>query len=153
MDRRARLKGGVAVVLHLRSSHGQVAGDLLKRRALHQRHFQGSTRQCCRGVERIRASRHAVTIFPLTASYRFCGDQGCPAGSRWSSARPEARGWGVQEGEEGKRTKKSERVVGKAAGDVCILGEGLGWQMRLGPTPCWTRRAVRTVTGSLDWTP
>jgi hypothetical protein len=29
--------------LHVRSSHDQVAGDLLERQALHQRHFQGST--------------------------------------------------------------------------------------------------------------
>ena len=32
-----------------------------------------STRQCCRGVERIRVSRGAATFFPLAASYRFCG--------------------------------------------------------------------------------
>ena len=32
------------------------------------------TRQCCRGVERIRVSRRAATLFPLAASYRFCGD-------------------------------------------------------------------------------
>jgi len=53
---------------------------------------------------------------------------------------------------EGKETKGSERVVGKAAGDerVFIPGEGPGWQIRSGPTPYRTRRAVRAVTGPLD---
>ena len=76
MDWWTRLGGGIAVVQDLRSSHGQVAGDLLERRALHRRHCQvkRSTRQCCRGVERIRVSRRAATFFPLAASYRFCGD-------------------------------------------------------------------------------
>src|SRR5256714_7351311 len=53
-----------------------------------------STRQCCRGVERIRVSRRAATFFPLAASYRFCGDYGAWQGSKWSSARPEAGGEG-----------------------------------------------------------
>jgi hypothetical protein len=46
---------------------------------------------------------------------------------------------------EGEGTK--ERVAGKAAEDeyVFIAGEGPGWQMRWGPTPYWTRRAVRAV--------
>jgi hypothetical protein len=59
----------------------------------------------------------------------------------------------VQAGErEGKGTKGSERVVGKAAGDECVFipGEGPGWQMRSGPTPYRTRRAVRAVTGPLN---
>jgi hypothetical protein len=43
MDRWTRLKGGVAAVLDLRSSYDQVAGDVLERRALHQRYCQGST--------------------------------------------------------------------------------------------------------------
>src|SRR5271170_6646510 len=30
------------VLLHVRLSHDQIAGDLLERQALHQRHFQGS---------------------------------------------------------------------------------------------------------------
>jgi hypothetical protein len=49
---------------------------------------------------------------------------------------------------EGKGTK--ERVAGKAAEDECVFiaGEGPGWQMRWGPTPYWTRRAVRAVTGA-----
>jgi hypothetical protein len=74
-----KLEGGG--VLHLRPSHDQVAGDLLERRALHRRHYQGvdarvrpSTRQCCRGAERMRVSRRAATFFPLAASYPFCGD-------------------------------------------------------------------------------
>jgi hypothetical protein len=59
----------------------------------------------------------------------------------------------VQEEErEGKGTKERERVVGKAAGDECVFipGEGPGWQMRSGPTPYRTRRAVRAVTGPLN---
>jgi hypothetical protein len=46
---------------------------------------------------------------------------------------------------EGKGTKGSERVIGKAAGDerVFIPGEGPGWQMRSGPTPYQTRQAAR----------
>jgi hypothetical protein len=43
MDRWTRHKGGVAVTRDLRSSHDQVAGDLLERRGLHRRHCQGST--------------------------------------------------------------------------------------------------------------
>jgi hypothetical protein len=77
MDRWTRLEGGIAVVRDLRSSHDQVAGDLLERRALHRRYYQGvrrSTRQYCRGVERIRASRRGATFFLLAVSYRFCGD-------------------------------------------------------------------------------
>jgi len=54
-------------------------------------------------------------------------------------------------GEE-KERKERERVVGKAAGDKCVFipGEGPGWQMRSGPTPYRTRRAVRAVTGPLN---
>jgi hypothetical protein len=81
MDRWTRLEGGIAVVLDLRPSHDHAAGDLLERRALHRRHcprvdarIRRSTRQCCRGVERMRVSRRAATFFPLAASYRFCGD-------------------------------------------------------------------------------
>src|SRR2546423_7786561 len=72
-------------------SRDQVAGVLLERRALHQRHcprvdarVRRSRRQTCRGVERIRASQSAAAFFPLAASYRF-------AGSKWGSARPEER--------------------------------------------------------------
>ena len=43
MDRWTRLEGGTAVARDLRSSHDQVAGDLLEHRALHRRHCQGST--------------------------------------------------------------------------------------------------------------
>jgi hypothetical protein len=48
----------------------------------------------------------------------------------------------------GKEIKERERVVGKAAGDECVFipGDGPGWQMRSGPTPYRTRRAVRTFT-------
>jgi hypothetical protein len=132
------------VVLHLRPPRHQVSSDLLQRWALHRRHYPRvdaragrSTRQYCRDVERIRVSRRAATFFPLAASYRFCGDQGDQAGSKWSSARTEAR----------------ESFVGKAAGDerVFIPGEGSGWQMRAAPTPCRTPRAVSAVTGPLHY--
>jgi hypothetical protein len=61
---------GEAEVLHLRSSRNQVAGDLLERRALHQRYCARidararRSRQCYRGVERIRASRSRCGIIP-----------------------------------------------------------------------------------------
>jgi hypothetical protein len=112
-----------------------------------------STRQCCRGVERMRVGRRAAAFFPLAASYRFCGDQGPGRGVRWSSARPEARGGRCRKVREGKGTKGSEREsCRKSGGDECVFipGEGPGWQMRSGPTPYRTRRAVRTVTGPLD---
>jgi len=53
-------------------------------------------------------------------------------GSKWSSARLEARGGYYRKAGEGKGTKERERVVGKAAGDECVFipGEGPGWQTR-----------------------
>src|SRR4051794_14810726 len=98
----------------------------------------------------MRVSRRAATFFPLTTSYPFYRGLGAWQGSRWSSARPKAKG-GVQEGERGKGIKERERVVGKARGTSTslYLGEGPGWQMRSGPTPCRTRRAVREITGPL----
>jgi hypothetical protein len=54
MDWWTKFEGGGAEVLHLRPSRDQVAGDLLERRALHQRHcatvdarVRRSRRQCC----------------------------------------------------------------------------------------------------------
>jgi hypothetical protein len=146
---------GGAGVLHLRSSRDQVAGDLLERRALHQRHcprddarVRRSRRQCCRGIERIRASRSRCGIFPTgrVVSVLWGGEA---AGSKWGSVRPEARPGG---GTKSEGRKGRERVAGKAAGDerVFIPGEGPTWQMRPAPTPCRTRRAVRAVTGSLN---
>ena len=60
--------------------------------------------------------------------------EGGPVGSKWSSVRPEARGGRCRQVREGKGTKGSERVVGKAAGDECVFipGEGPGWQMEVG---------------------
>jgi hypothetical protein len=105
---------------------GRFTGVMLRANAW----VRQSTRQCCRGVERIRVSRCAATFFPLAASYRFCGDYG---GSKWSSARPEARGGDVGRWEREEGTKERERVVGKAA-DECVFipGEGPGWQMSSG---------------------
>jgi hypothetical protein len=99
---------GGAGVLHLRPSRDQVAGDLLERRALYQRHcarVDARVRrlgQCCRGVERIRASRSRCGIIPTGRVVSvLLGGGGRAAGSKWSSVRPEARpGGAVQEGEE-----------------------------------------------------
>jgi hypothetical protein len=82
MDWWMRLEGRGAVVLHLRPSASLPWVNARVRRP---------TRQRCQGVERIRVSRRATTFFLLAASYRFCGDYGAWQGSKWSSARPEAR--------------------------------------------------------------
>jgi hypothetical protein len=71
MDWWTKLEGGES--LHLRPSHDQVAGRFIVV-TVRGRRVGRSTRQCCRGVERIRVSRRAATFFPLAASYRFCGD-------------------------------------------------------------------------------
>ena len=53
---------------------------------------------------------------------------------------------------EGRGTKGSERVVGKAAGDECVFipGEGPGWQMKVGSDAIPDAAAVRAVTGPLN---
>jgi len=53
---------------------------------------------------------------------------------------------------EGKGTKGSERVVGKAAGDECVFipGEGPDWQMRSGPTPIPDTAGGEMVKGPLN---
>jgi hypothetical protein len=55
--------------------------------------------------------------------------------------------------ESGRGGNWRERVVGKAAGDerVFIAGRVSGWQMKPGQTPYRRRRAVRAVTGPLNW--
>jgi hypothetical protein len=76
------------VVLRLRSSHDQFAGDALKRRALYQRHCQGSTHRSDgrrdNAAERMRASRRTATIFPTGGVISVLRDQGGPAGGSWS---------------------------------------------------------------------
>jgi hypothetical protein len=87
------------------------------------RRVRRSTRQCCRGVERIRVSRRAATFFPLAASYRFCGTRG--PGRGVSGARRGLRHEGaVQERWERGREQKRGRVVGKAAGDEFVFIPG-----------------------------
>ena len=83
MDRWTRLERGVAAVRDLRLLHDQGAGDLPECQSDSSASLSGvdarvrrSTRQCCRGVERMRVSRRAATFFPLATSYRFCGDRG-----------------------------------------------------------------------------
>jgi SH3-like domain-containing protein len=85
------------VIPHLKPSRDQVTGDLLRTpgasSALLSRidaRVARSTRQYCRGVKRMRVSRRAGAFFSLAASYRS-GKDGGPLGSKWSSARPEAR--------------------------------------------------------------
>jgi hypothetical protein len=55
----------------------------------------------------------------------------------------------VRQVREGKGTKGSERVVGKAAGDECdfIPGEGPDWQMRSGPDAIPDTAGGEVVTG------
>src|SRR5256885_81120 len=69
-------------------------------------------------------------IFPTGRVVSVLWGPGAWQGSRWSSARPGARGGRCRKVREGKGTKGNERVVGKAAGDerVFIPGEGPGWQ-------------------------
>ena len=147
MDRWTRLEGGIAVVLHLRSSHNQVAGRFISVIVKGRRTGQtvNKTMPPRRRANESRPSR--CDIFPTGCVVSVLRGPGGPTGSQWSSAWSEARG-----GEEGKGTKGSERVVGKVVGDECVFmsGSGPSWQMRSGPTPCQTRRAVRVVTGSLN---
>ena len=60
------------MVLHLRSSHDHVAGDLGSQ-TLHQRHRQGQTHQGATAeggkVERVKACRRAEAFVSLAASY------------------------------------------------------------------------------------
>src|SRR5271156_5273867 len=61
-------------------------------------HGSGSRRQCCRGVERIRASRSRCGMFPTDHVVLVLRGEGGPQGSKWNSVRPEARPAGaVQE--------------------------------------------------------
>jgi hypothetical protein len=83
------------------------------------------TRQCCRGVERIRAGGPAETFLSLARSYLPVGT-GARRG-RWSLPRPKARKGPYRKV---KRKKGRKRVVGKAAGDerALIPGRASGWQ-------------------------
>jgi hypothetical protein len=72
------------VVLYLRSWHDQVAGDLLKRLALHQRHCQGSTHRsdgqrdsATEALNESRASPSRCDIFPIGS--RRIGSAGAPS--------------------------------------------------------------------------
>jgi hypothetical protein len=118
VDWGTKLERGIAGVLHLRPSHDHVAGDLLERRSLHRRHCQGSThgsegrpRQCCRGVERMRVGRRAATFFPTGRVVSVLWGPGAWPGSRWSSARPDARGGRCSQVREGGREQKEEREL------------------------------------------
>jgi hypothetical protein len=66
----------------------------------------------------MRASHRAVTFFPLTASYRFCGKRG--PGQGVSGARRGLRheGGGVQESEEGRDKREGESCWKSGGGRV-----------------------------------
>ena len=142
--------------LHLRPSHDQFAGDLLERRALHRRHCQGSTGQTVGEtmLPRRRANKSQPSrcdIFPTGRVVSVLWGLGGWQGSKWSSARPEARGGGAGRWERGREQKEMERVVGKAAGDECVFIPGrTELADEVGQTPYRTRRAVRAVTGPLN---
>jgi hypothetical protein len=139
------------LVLHLRPSRDQVAGDLLERRALHQRHCARAdarvrrSRQCCRGVERIRASRSRCGIIPTGRVVSVLLGGGGPQGVSGAQCGLRYDRVGRYRKVKSKGIKGRERVVGKSGGGRVRLytGEGPGWQMRSGSTPCRTRRAVR----------
>jgi hypothetical protein len=141
--------------VHLRPSYNQVAGDLLERRALHRRHYQGSTGQTVDEMvlPRRRANKSQLSrcdIFP-TGRVVSVLTRGPWQGSKWSSARPEAREGGAGRWERGREQKRGRELLEKRRGTSASLpGEGPGWQMRAGPTPYRTRRAVRVVTGPLN---
>jgi hypothetical protein len=82
-----------------------------------------SMRQCCRGVERMRAGSHAETFSWLAASYRSVGIRG-PQGV--SGARRGLRHDGDLCRNVKMGGKAIERVVGKAAGDECVFIPGRG---------------------------
>ena len=84
------------MVLHPRPLRDQATSDLLERRALYRSHFQVhawvglSTKQCCRGVERMRACCDAATFSYWPHRIGSVGRGGL-AGSKWSPVRPGAR--------------------------------------------------------------
>jgi hypothetical protein len=95
---------------------------------------RGSTRQCCRGVERIRVSRRAATFSHWPRRIGSVGTRGPSRGV--SGAQRGLRHEGAVQGrwERGREQNEGERVVGKAAGDECVFipGEGPSWQMKSG---------------------
>src|SRR4051794_17196650 len=106
MDRWTRYERRVAVVLDLRSSHGQVAGDLLKRRALHRRHW---SRVDARAGNRRGNAVKASSEYELAMAQREISHWLARIGSvetKWSSAWPEARKGGRRKVREEKGTKE-----------------------------------------------
>jgi hypothetical protein len=63
------------VILHLRSSHNQVAGRFISV-IVKGRRTGRTVDETLLPRRRANASRRAATFFPLAASYRFYGDQG-----------------------------------------------------------------------------
>jgi len=86
-------------ILYPRPSHDHVAGDLLERPPFYRRHYQGSThgpdkapRQCCRGCRANESRPSRCDIFSTDRVVSVMWGLATWQGSRWSSARPEARG-------------------------------------------------------------
>jgi hypothetical protein len=145
-----------AEVLHLRPSRDQVAGDLLERRVLHQRHCARVdarvrwSKQCCRGVERIRASQSHCGIIPTGRVVSVLlggggrGRQGVSGAQ--CGLRHDRVGRCRKVKSEG--TKGRERVVGKRRGTIASLyWRRPSWQMRSGSTDA---AGGEGVTGSLN---
>src|SRR4051812_16967311 len=127
MDQWMRLEGGIAVVLHLRSSHNHVAGRFIS--VIVKGRCTGRTvdeiMQPRRRANESQSSR--CDVFPTGCVVSVLRAQGARQGSQRSSAWSEARGGLCRRDEEGKGTKESKRGIGKAAEDECVFipGEGL----------------------------
>ena len=76
MDRWTRLERGIVVVLHLRSSHNQVAGRFISV-IVKGRRTAWTVDETMLPRSRANESQPSrCDIFPMAVSYRFCGDQG-----------------------------------------------------------------------------
>src|SRR5271170_2467858 len=80
-----------------------------------------STRQCCRGVERMRVGRRAAAFFPLAASYRFCGDQGPGRGVGGARRGLRHEGGGAGRCERGREQKEARELSEKRRGTSASL--------------------------------
>ena len=126
----------------------KVAGE---RWAFHQRHCprvdtraRRSRRQCCRGVERIRASQSCCGIFPTGRVVSVLWEGGRPQGVSGARCGLRHDRVGRCTQAKGEGTKRRERVAGKAAGDECVFIPGEGARAgRLGRVPRHAGRGGR----------
>jgi hypothetical protein len=102
----------------------------------------------------MRVGRRAAAFFPLAASYRFCGDQGPSRGVGGAQRGLRHEGDGAGRCERGRGPEEARELLEKRrrTSASLYLAKDRGWQMRSGPTPYRTRRAVRAVTGPLNRT-